>query len=75
MTEAIVHVSLSITVEEYQKLYAGTAKSVFATSLDGRRIRFPAAILRSYVTREGVRGCFAIYFDHDNRFKKIVKIG
>ena len=69
-----VIVSLSISADEYVKLYQGTARSVYTETLEGRSIRFPANILQPFITREGIRGTFAIYFDRDNRFKKIEAI-
>ncbi|AQT59797.1 hypothetical protein CBP51_01775 [Cellvibrio mixtus] len=68
-------VSLVISAEEFQRLYQGSAKTVFAQSLDGRNIRFPAGILRPFVLHNGVRGTFQINFDADNRFHSIQRLG
>lgn len=68
-------VSLAISAEEFQRIYQGSAKTVFAQSLDGRNIRFPAGILRPFVLHTGVRGTFQIDFDEDNRFKSIQRLG
>lgn len=67
-------VSLSISTEEFQRLYEGSAKTVFARSIDGRSIRFPAGILRQFVLHNGVRGTFQINFDDDNRFQAIQRL-
>ncbi|HEX7763642.1 MAG TPA: DUF2835 domain-containing protein [Cellvibrio sp.] len=67
-------VSLVISAEEFQRLYQGSAKTVFAQSLDGRNIRFPAGILRPFVLHNGVRGTFQINFDADNRFHSIQRL-
>lgn len=69
-----VTVNLYISPDEYQRWYQGSAQSVLAQTVDGRSVRFPAPILRQFVTREGIRGRFRIHFDADNRFKKIEKI-
>ena len=74
MAESTVQLRMTITAEEYLKSYAGTAKSVHAVTLDGRRIQFPASILRPFVTREGIQGHFAIDYDENNRFSKIEKL-
>ena len=66
--------SLSISTEEFQRLYEGSAKTVFARSVDGRSIRFPAGILRPFVLHNGVRGTFQIQFDDDNRFQAIQRL-
>ena len=67
-------VNLSISTEEYQRLYEGSVKTVFAHSVDGRSIRFPAGILRPFVLHNGVRGTFQIDFDADNRFQSIQRL-
>lgn len=68
-------VNLVIAPEEYQRLYAGTAQNVSARAVDGRRVQFPANILRPFVTREGIRGRFMINFTDDNRFESIERLG
>jgi hypothetical protein len=67
-------VSLSISTEEFQRLYEGSVKTVFARSIDGRSIRFPAGILRPFVLHSGIRGTFQIDFDDDNRFHSIQRL-
>lgn len=67
-------VPLRISAEEFQRLYQGTVKNVSALSVDAKRVRFPASILRPYVTHNGILGTFAIHFDEQNRFKYIEKI-
>ncbi len=67
-------VSLHIPPEEFQRLYEGSARDVNALSVDGRRVRFPANVLRPFVTHAGVVGRFTIYFSAENRFQCIEKI-
>lgn len=67
-------VNLHIQPDEYQRLYAGNARDVSARSIDGRSIRFPANILRPFVTHTGISGTFAIYFSDENRFVKIERV-
>lgn len=69
-----VMVNLVIAADEYQRLYQGVVRDVLAQSVDGRRVRFPAAILRPYVTHSGISGRFRIVFDEQNRFQSIEKI-
>ncbi len=73
MLKSII-VNLSISAEEFQRLYEGNVKTVFAHSIDGRRIRFPANILRPFVLHSGVQGSFQIDFDEDNRFSSIARL-
>ncbi|RYY75544.1 MAG: DUF2835 family protein [Gammaproteobacteria bacterium] len=67
-------VPLKIYPDEFQRLYEGNVKEVSARSIDGLRVRFPANILRSYVTHAGVIGTFAIHFSDENKFLSIEKI-
>jgi len=67
-------VDLVISADEYLKHYKGSVTQVSAFSRDGRRVRFPTAILQPFVTREGIRGTFAIHFDAAHKFVKIDKV-
>ena len=62
---------LSISADEYLKLYKGQARSVTAISVDGRTVRFPANILKPFVTRSGIAGIFSIRFNNDGKFQSI----
>ncbi len=66
-------VELHISMEEFEAWYAGVATSVRAVDTRGRRIRFPARILRSYLSHDGIHGRFVIRFDADGRFQSIHK--
>jgi hypothetical protein len=68
-------VNLAISADEFQRLYEGNVKTVLAQSIDGRRIRFPANILRPFVLHTGVQGTFQIEFDDENRFSSIARLG
>ncbi len=67
-------VRIAISADEFQRLYEGSAKTVYAQSLDGRTIRFPAGILRQFVLHSGVQGTFQINFDENNRFHSIQRV-
>jgi hypothetical protein len=67
-------VNLHIAADEYQRLYQGAARDVLAYSADGQRVRFPAMILRPFVTHAGIRGRFRIDFDEQNRFQAIQRV-
>ncbi|MGD8176549.1 DUF2835 domain-containing protein [Marinimicrobium sp. ARAG 43.8] len=69
-----VVVNISISPDEYRRWYEGSAQLVYAHSVDGRSVSFPAPILRPYVTRDGIRGRFRIEFDEQHRFSAITKI-
>lgn len=74
MKERAITITLRISAEEYLKSYTGLARSVLARADDGRSIRFPADILRPFVTHTGIKGRFAIYFDAENHFTRIEPI-
>ena len=65
---------LSLTAAEFLAFYQGAAREVVATALDGRTVRFPAAVLRPYVLHNGVQGVFALRYDDHNKFTELVRI-
>lgn len=69
-----IETRLSISAQEYLLLYKGVARNVLATSVDGRKVQFPAKILQRYVTREGVHGHFLITFDGQGKFQSIARL-
>lgn len=64
-------VRLSISADEYIKLYKGQARVVSTRAVDGRTVRFPASILTPYVTRQGIHGAFIIRFSDEGKFDSI----
>ena len=60
-------IGLNIDSEELLKLYRGSAREVVARSLDGQNIRFPADVLKPFVTHNGVQGQFALVVDASNK--------
>ncbi|WP_305041042.1 DUF2835 domain-containing protein [Geoalkalibacter sp.] len=65
---------LHIPAEEYLRYYQGTAAFVQVRSEDGRRIRLPAANLRTFVTREGITGRFRLRFDDRQKILSLEKV-
>ena len=72
MNEQRIVVELAIAADEYVRMYAGTARDVLASATDGRRVRFPASILRPFVGHDGIHGRFEIIYGTDGRFRRIV---
>ena len=66
---------LDIPAEEYLYYYRGAARDVVTTAVDGRRVRFPASVLRPFVTGQGVQGEFLLHYDDHNRFVRLERIG
>lgn len=65
---------LSITAEDYLAYYRGEARAVVVTAADGRNLRFPANILRPFLSHAGIVGEFALQYDEQNRFIGIRKL-
>ncbi|MGC8120433.1 DUF2835 domain-containing protein [Marinobacter sp. VGCF2001] len=67
-------VDISISPEEWLKLYQGIATDVHTTARDGRSVRFPARILSRFFLNDGVRGSFRILFDDAGKFTSIERL-
>jgi hypothetical protein len=67
-------VPLNITAHAYRRLYSGHARNVLAHDREGRKIQFPAASLRPFVTHEGIRGTFIVRVDEDNKLAGIRRV-
>ena len=71
---AKITVELNITESEILRYYQGGATDVSAMSIDGRTVRFPARVIRPFVTKLGVQGVFDIYFDDSGKFIDIKEV-
>lgn len=69
-----VRVSLSISSEKYLAFYEGRADTVFTRAADGRRVKFPARVLRPFLTHDGIYGDFVIQFNEYHKFVGIKKL-
>jgi len=67
-------VDLRISSEKYMMLYQGVAQNVYAQSLDGRSVQFPAKILQPFLLRDGINGRFRITFDNQGKYQGIEKL-
>ena len=65
---------LNLSAERYLQFYQGRASRVSVTSVDGRRIEFPANALRPFVTSQGVQGEFRLLIDENNRLLRLERI-
>lgn len=72
---ASVIVDIRIPAEDYLRFYSGSVNQVVTTSRDGRRVRFPAEILRRFVTHNGIDGSFEILFDSQGKFVSVERLG
>ncbi len=67
-------VDIVIPRDEWLRLYRGETQTVYATSRDGRSIKFPANILTKYTTQNGIHGSFVIEFSDQGKFQSIIKL-
>ena len=67
-------VDISISPDEWVKLYQGVATDVHTRARDGRSVRFPARILSRFFLNDGVRGSFRILFDDAGKFTSIERL-
>jgi len=70
-----VTVRLNISPERFQAYYQGVVEYVVATASDGRTIKFPARVLRPFITYQGVQGTFEITCDANLKFQDIRRVG
>lgn len=64
-------VDLKIPASELLRYYQGAASAVAAHDQYGRRVQFPAAALRPFVSGAGVYGRFVLEVNDDNRLQRI----
>ena len=74
---AIKHyiVSLTISSDEFLKLYQGLARNVATQTREGVRIQFPASALKPYLSRDGIAGTFKLTVDKNNKLIELVEMG
>ncbi|MFV2054950.1 MAG: DUF2835 family protein [Thiohalomonadales bacterium] len=63
--------NLQLSAEKIQAYYAGAVKHVVAQDIRGIKVQFPVAVLRPFVTNNGINGRFIIRMDTNNRFVDI----
>ena len=63
-----LQLQLDIPARLFHHYYRGQVQFVQARSVEGLRVRFPAAALRPHLRHDGIRGRFELEFDHRHRF-------
>ena len=74
MSHQDIRFALSISREDYLRYYQGVARHVLVRSHDGRKVQFPARLLRPFVTHQGVRGEFRLVLDDANRMVDLQRL-
>lgn len=67
-------ITLDLSREQCIAHYQGQAQRVYARSLDGRRVVFPASALVRVMTHDGVRGRFRLDFSPSGRLLGLVRV-
>jgi hypothetical protein len=67
-------VDISISPDQWIKLYQGVATDVRTRARDGRSVRFPARILSRFYLDDGVNGTFCINFDNEGKFQSVKRL-
>jgi len=69
-----IRFSLSISCEQYLKVYQGRVQTISVKADDGRRIEFPAGKLQPFLTNAGINGYFELQLTAANKFVSIQKL-
>ena len=69
-----VTVQLKIPYERFQAYYQGVVEYVMTTAKDGRTVKFPARVLRPFLSFQGISGTFEIKFDANLKFRSIRRV-
>jgi len=73
MTEKLIF-DLHISSQQYLRYYSGAASKVITRCHDGRRVQFPANILRPFIRHDGIQGRFELEFDEQGRCQSLQQI-
>lgn len=74
MAHQVVRFRLDIPPSKLSLFYQGAATDVVTSTSDGRRVQFPIALLRPYVSHLGVQGVFLLEFDDHHKLVSLRKI-
>jgi hypothetical protein len=65
---------LRIGADDWLAYYRGDVSQIQVQAIDGRRVRFPARLLRPFVTAGGVQGRFRLRYDGTGRSLGLVRL-
>jgi len=69
-----IRFQLSLSADQYLKVYQGIAKNISIRADDGRRISFPAQNIKPFLTHTGIYGYFEMELTAENKFISIRKL-
>lgn len=67
-------IDLNISPDQYVRQYQRPGCVVNTRARDGRRVQFPANILKPFLLHSGIRGTFCIEFDAAGKFSGIRRV-
>ncbi|NOT13952.1 MAG: DUF2835 domain-containing protein [Methylococcaceae bacterium] len=70
----IIHFSLSLSYDQYFKVYQGIAKNISVVADDGRRIMFSAGKIQPFLTKQGIHGHFQLELTAENKFVSLQRL-
>jgi hypothetical protein len=65
---------LSLSYDQYLKVYQGIAKNVSVVADDGRRVAFTAGRVQPFLTKQGINGYFEMELTPENKFVSIKQL-
>lgn len=71
---AKIVLTVALPAFKYEAMYAGAAKNLVASSLDGRKVQLPLSAFQSFVTHQGIHGLFEVEFDDRNKLVGVTKL-
>ena len=66
---------LTITAERFMDYYRGRVQQVIVRSISGETVRFPASMLKAFVTPAGIHGDFVLTCDDEHRGAQLRRLG
>jgi Protein of unknown function (DUF2835) len=66
---------LDISAERYLDYYRGMVQQALVRSTSGETVRFPASMLKAFVTPAGIHGDFVLTCDDEHRGAQLRRLG
>jgi len=66
---------LDISAERYLDYYRGAVQQALVRSTSGEAVRFPASMLKAFVTPTGIHGDFELTCDDQYRGARLRRLG
>ncbi|HEC29072.1 MAG TPA: DUF2835 family protein [Gammaproteobacteria bacterium] len=67
----VQYFDLDISRDEFIYYYNGTVKNILVTTMENKKVQFPASMVQKFVDHYGVRGRFKIIYDNNNKLISI----